>query len=219
MACPFGFCFHRRGRNKIFMNHYPRMESLAKYPFVFTTPMKKRLSRRALKMLHDAFRLFPELHGRKITVGYTSAHLGSALVPLDVAKATKLTIRLKVKTLTYNTIGHELTHLLQGLSKIHSGGSKREDVQRIPCGEKQCDIWTLARSSLFCDDAPTYIKLPRAVRDNWPVYARSVRKLCMAAVEKRKSYRLYMRWLESRIQDLTREPLALKDHGQLSLPF
>ena len=182
--------------------------------------MKKQLSRRVLKMLQDALRNFPELQGRKITVGYTSAHLGSAVVPLSAGGAGKLTIRLKVRTLTYNTIGHELTHLLQGLSRIHFDRGKPEDGGRIPFGEKQCDIWTLARSRLFCDDAPTYLKLPRAVRENWPVYARAVRKLCIAALEKRKSYRLYMRWLESRIQDLTRRPVTMrKDDGQLPLPF
>jgi len=182
--------------------------------------MKKRLSRRLLKMLDDALRRFPELQGRKITVGYTAAHLGSALVPLRAGGAAKLTIRLKVRSLKYNTIGHELTHLLQGLSKIHLSRGKPENGGRIPFGEKQCDIWTLARSGLFCDDAPTYLKLPRAVRGNWPIYARSVRKLCIAALEKRKSYRLYMRWLELRIKDLARKPMSMsKDNGQLTLPF
>ena len=190
------------------------------FPFVFTPPMKKQLSPRVLKMLHDALRRFPELEGRKITVGCTAAHLGSALVPLN-SRAAKLTIRLKVRRLTYNTIGHEFTHLLQGLSKSHSGRGKLKHDRRIPGGEKQCDIWTLARSSLFCDDAPTYLKLPRAVRGNWPAYARAVRRLCIAALEKRKTYRLYMRWLESRIKDLSRKPVVVlrKDDGQLSLPF
>ena len=182
--------------------------------------MKKRLSRRALKMLHDALRHVPELQGRKITVGYTAAHLGSAVVPLAAADAARLTIRLKVKRLTYHTIGHELTHLLQALSRIRPGRGKPEKDGRIPSGEKQCDVWTLARSGLFCDDAPTYIRLPRAVREGWPVYARAVRRLAIAALEKRKSYRLYIRWLEGRIRDLARRPPpAPREHGQLPLPF
>ena len=180
--------------------------------------MKKRLSRRVIDMLHNALRHFPELHGIKITVGYTSAHLGSAVVPLRAGGAAKLTIRLKVRRLAYNTIGHELTHLLQGLSRIHLKAGKAGDSENIPSGEKQCDIWTLARSSLFCDDAPTYLKLPRAVRANWPIYARSVRRLCIAALEKRKTHRFYMRWLESRIKDLAQRPVS-KARGQLSLPF
>ncbi|MGH7769354.1 MAG: hypothetical protein ACREQP_18060, partial [Candidatus Binatia bacterium] len=155
------------------------------FPFTFTPRMKKRLSRRVIDMLQNALLRFPELQGTKITVGYTSAHLGSALVPLRPEAAEKLTIRLKVKTLTYNTIGHEMTHLLQGLSKIHWKEKKVGKDETIPYGEKQCDIWTLARSKLFCDDAPTYIRLPRAVRGDWPVYAQSVRRLCIAALEKR----------------------------------
>jgi len=194
----------------------PRPEN----PFVFTAPMKKRLSRRALEMLHEALRQFPELRGREITVGYTSAHLGSAVVPLRADGPAKLTIRLKVRKLTYNTIGHELTHLLQGLTKIRWNRGKPEDGTRMPCGEKQCDIWTLARSGLFCDDAPTYLRLPRAVRENWPAYAEAVRELCIAALEKRKSYRLYIRWLETRIKELAREPASMrKDKDQLPLPF
>lgn len=181
--------------------------------------MKKRLSRRVLEMLHEAMRHFPELHGKKITVGYTSAHLGSAVVPLGAESPVKFTIRLKVKNLTYNTIGHELTHLLQGLSRIRSSGRKAKE-DGIPFGEKQCDIWTLARSGLFCDDAPTYLRLPRAVRENWTAHGRSVRRLCIAALEKRKTYRLYMRWLESRIKDLARKPVPqTRGPSQLSLPF
>jgi hypothetical protein len=196
------------------------MSSASEFPFVFTLAMKRRLSRRALKMLHDALRHFPELEGRKITVGYTSVHLGSAVVPHSAEGAAKLTIRLRVKKLTYNTIGHELTHLLQSLLRFQSDGNQPKDRQRIPCGEKQCDVWTLARSDLFCDDAPTYIKLPRAVRENWPAYARSVRRLCMAAVEKRKSYRLYIRWLEAQIKNLARKPATVgRESGQLRLPF
>jgi hypothetical protein len=194
------------------------MSRALEFPFTFTPRMKKRLSKRVIDMLQNALRCFPELKGKKITVGYTAAHLGSALVPLRPEAAAKLTIRLKVKTLTYNTVGHELTHLLQGLSKIHFKAGAA--VETIPYGEKQCDIWTLARSNLFCDDAPTYIRLPRSIRENWPVYAESVRRLCIAALEKRKSHRLYIQWLESRIKALAQRPRGEPKEGeQLGLPF
>jgi hypothetical protein len=190
------------------------------FPFTFTPQMRKRLSRRVIDMLRNALGEFPELEGKKITVGYTSAHLGSAIVPLREEAAAKLTIRLKVKKLTYQTIGHELTHLLQGLSKIHLKAGRRQQIEPIPYGEKQCDIWTLARSNLFCDDAPTYIRLPRVIRDNWPVYARAVRRLCIAALEKRKSRRLYIQWLEARIKALARRPRGEPKAGeQMALPF
>jgi hypothetical protein len=194
------------------------MSEALEFPFTFTPRMKKRLSKRVIDMLQNALRCFPELKGKKITVGYTSAHLGSALVPLRPEAAAKLTIRLKVKTLKYNTIGHELTHLLQGLSKIHFKAGAA--VETIPYGEKQCDIWTLARSNLFCDDAPTYIRLPRPIRENWPAYSQSVRRLCIAALEKRKTHRLYIQWLESRIKALAKRPRGEAKAGeQLSLPF
>jgi hypothetical protein len=194
------------------------MNRAPEFPFTFTPRMKKRLSKRVIDMLQKALRCFPELKGKKITVGYTAVHLGSALVPLRPEAAAKLTIRLKVKTLKYNTIGHELTHLLQGLSKIHFKAGAA--VETIPYGEKQCDIWTLARSNLFCDDAPTYIRLPRAVRENWPSYSKSVRRLCIAALEKRKTHRFYMKWLESRIKALGQRARGAPKAGeQMALPF
>lgn len=176
--------------------------------------MRRRLTRRALVMLEMALRQFPELAGKSITVGYTKAHLGSALLPRRPTPESKLTIRLRVRHLTYNTIGHELTHLVQGLSRQSAG------TARIPSGEKQCDVWTLARSGLFCDAAPSYLKLPRAVRENWPKYASSVRALCVAAIEKRKSYRFYLRWLEAQIKQLAGRPLRKsRERKQLALPL
>ena len=70
------------------------------------------------------------------------------------------------------------------------------------------------------DDAPGYLKLPRAVRDNWPKYASSVRALCIAAIKKRKTHRLYLKWLEAEIKQLGRRALS-DDSGrkQLSLPW
>ncbi len=183
-------------------------------PLRFTPPMQKRLTPRAQSMLQASLRQFPELQRRTITVGYTRAHLGSALIPRDVA--AELTIRVKVRRLTYNTIGHELTHLVQGLSHLDDPAAN----ERIPGGEKQCDIWTLARSELFCDDAPTYLKLPPAIRANWPQYAKPIRTLCLAAIEKRATYRLYINWLEEQIHQLVercRERIA--DGVQMSLPF
>ena len=183
-------------------------------PVIFTPRMKRRLTRRALGMLEIALRQFPELDGTRITIGYTQAHLGSAVLPRHPTAESKLTIRLKVRKLTYSTIGHELTHLVQGLSKQSALAAQ------IPGGEKQCDIWTLARNSLFCDDAPSYLKLPRVVREKWPQYAKSVRSLCIAAIEKRKTYRFYLRWLESQIKELPHRLIRKSgERKQLALPL
>ena len=189
---------------------------------IFTSSMAKRLTPRVRRMLEDSLFWFPELEGKNITVGYTRSR-GS----LGVAYMTKggidgsMGIRLKVRNLVYNTIGHELTHLAQGLSQRTQKRSAQERL-RIPGGEKQCDIWTLARSDLFCDDAPTYIKLPREVRENWPRYASAVRSLCIAAIEKRSHYRFYIRWLEDQIRQLVSKMHQRADREepiQGTLPF
>ena len=196
------------------------MKRVEEYPFVFTAPMKKRLSPKVLEMLHEALRRFPELQGKKITVGYTAVHLGSADVPLGSDGEAKLTIRLKVRKLTFSTIGHELTHLLQGLYRIRLNRSRAKGSGKIPSGEKQCDIWTLARSSLFCDDAPTYLEMPRAIRENWPAYADRVRELCIAAIQERRLNRCYIYWLEGRLRELVYGPLdVVKLAQQMALPF
>src|SRR5919106_5646201 len=170
----------------------------------FTPPMKKRLTPRAQAMIEQSLRHFPELNGKAITIGYTRAHLGSASLIYQRGQATRLVVRLKVRKLSYQTIGHELTHLVQGLSRGNRLAPSWVDGERIPSGEKQCDIWTLARHELFCDDAPTYLRLPRVIRECWTDYAKFIRKLCIASIKKRKNLRLYIRWLESEIRKLRR---------------
>ncbi|MGH7927861.1 MAG: hypothetical protein ACREQV_08720, partial [Candidatus Binatia bacterium] len=183
----------------------------------FTPLMQKRLTRRAEEMIERSLNYFPELQGKTITVGYTRVHLGSAVMSRKRDSDPGLVIRLRVRNLTYQTIGHELTHLVQGLSL---GDRPPPAYERIPTGETQCDVWTLARHPLFCDDAPTYIKMPRQMRELWPSYAMAVRRLCVAAIEKRSSFRPYIRWLESEIATLTRAPRRQKTAPtQLTLPF
>jgi hypothetical protein len=186
----------------------------------FTPQMKKRLTRRAQAMIERALPYFPELRGRTITVGYTRAHLGSASVSYRSGQVSRLIIRLKIRKLTFQTIGHELTHLVQGLTHGDRRSASRSEKKSIPGGEKQCDIWTLARDPLFCDDPPTYLRLPRALRDSWPDHADDVRKLCITAIEKRRDYRRYIRWLEAEIGKLTKKSLQSPwVERQLSFPF
>jgi hypothetical protein len=185
----------------------------------FTPSMKKRLTPRAADMLERSLRYFPELKGKKITVGYTRANLGSATVVYRAGASARLVIRLKVRKLTYQTIGHELTHLIQGLARGARAKSRLPGDQQIPSGEKQCDIWTLARHSLFCDDPPTYLKMPHRMRAYWVDYAEDVRRLCVAAIETRKTNRFYIRWLESELFRLSRKLPVKKSGEQLSLFF
>jgi len=188
-------------------------------PLRLTPLLQKRLTLRAQAMIESSLAYFPELDGKTITVGYTRKHLGSATVVYRKGIVSQLVIRLKVRKLSYQTIGHELTHLVQGLA----GGDRRAASpvrgEHIPSGEKQCDIWTLARDRIFCDDAPTYIRMPRVMRERWPAYAEAVRDLCIAAIEKRKSHRLYIRWLEAEIRRLPQRSPEKISPEQLELPF
>jgi hypothetical protein len=188
-------------------------------PLNFTPLMKKRLTNRASEMIQHSLRYFPELHGKTITVGLTRKHLGSASISYRAGAISRLIIRLRVRKVSYQTIGHELTHLVQGLAYGDSAISGSLMRSTIPSGEKQCDIWTLARHSLFCDDPPTYLRLPPIVRNQWPHYAEPVRTLCVAAIEKRQSHRLYIRWLESQIRQLPRNLPGKEPGEQMEPPF
>ena len=92
-------------------------------PLAFTPLMKKRLTRRASEMIERSLRYFPELHGKTITVGLTRKHLGSASISYRAGAISRLVIRLRVRKVSYQTIGHELTHLVQGLA--HGTGRRR----------------------------------------------------------------------------------------------
>lgn len=189
-------------------------------PIRLTPLMKQRLTRRAYEMIERSLSSFPELKETTITIGYTRKHLGSATVIYRKGVISRLIIRIKVRKVTYQTIGHELTHLIQGLGRGNLTAPRATDPDRIPSGETQCDIWTLARDSLFCDDSPTYIKMPRIMRERWAEYSESVRDLCIAAIEKRHTHRQYIRWLEEEIRKLSK---ALRQNkltpAQLNLPF
>ena len=128
---------------------------------------------------------FPELTSQKITVGLTRSADGTA-------EAEKMVIRLNVrprKSVSYFTIGHELTHLLQ------SGG-----LGLVPSGEIPCDVWTLARCELFLDDRPTYLCSHLWTRQNWPHHAQTARNLCVRAIELRKTNRRYLVWLNEALE-------------------
>src|SRR5258708_25410005 len=107
-----------------------------------TPLMKQRLPRRAYEMVVRSLGYFPELQDAAITIGYTRKHLGSATVIYRKGKLYRLIIRLRARKVTYHTIGHELTHLVQGLAYGHRG-ARSADPSHIPVGETQCDIWTL----------------------------------------------------------------------------
>jgi hypothetical protein len=152
---------------------------------VFTPPMQRVLTPELRTRIQRALSEFPELAGRTITVGLnTSRRLdGSAI-------AERMLIRLNAsrRRVSYFTIGHELTHLLQ-----------RPGLGTVPSGEVQCDVWTLARGELFLDDQPTYLRLPCRRRDWWR-HAGEVRRFCVEALQQREDNRRYLAWLERQIR-------------------
>lgn len=158
---------------------------------VFTLPMQRALTPHLRYRIVRALAEFPELADQTITVGLnTSRRLhGSAI-------AERMLIRLNAsrRRVSYFTIGHELTHLLQ-----------KPGLGTVPAGEVQCDIWTLARGELFLDDQPTYLRLPCGRREWWR-HASLIRRFCLEALAQRLENRCYIAWLERRIHSYFAHP-------------
>src|SRR5438034_5330733 len=110
----------------------------------FTAPMKKAITPELTQKIERSLGYFPELQGHTVKIGLvarSNAH--------GYADAGNMVIRLNTREksgTSYFTIAHELTHLLQ-----------KPGLGIVPNGEVQCDIFALARSSLFTDDMPTYL--------------------------------------------------------------
>jgi hypothetical protein len=169
-------------------------------PVIYTRPLRKVLSPELETRLEHSLTAFPELAAHAITVGLTKTCAGTAEAP-------HMLIRLNVRrhtSVSYFTIGHELTHLLQ------SAG-----LRVVPDGEIQCDVWTLAKSELFLDDYPTYLCRGLWSRSNWPDHARAVRALCIQAIEMRRTNRRYLVWLNAAIEQLPRRKSPLRRLSEL----
>jgi hypothetical protein len=152
----------------------------------YTGPMRMALTADVQMRLERSLAEFPELAHRSITVGLTKSADG-------IAEIDRMTIRLNVRkrrAVSYFTIGHELTHLLQ------PGG-----LGLIPGGEVQCDVWTLARSELFLDAQPTYLCPGLWSRENWLQHAHAVRHLCRLAIVSRATNRRYLVWLARALKE------------------
>jgi len=133
-------------------------------------------------MIQKSLQHFPELEGNELKVGLTRSYLGTATRGDNK-------INLNPRNLSYNTIGHELMHLVQGTGDI-------------PQGEKSCDVFTIARDSLFLDRPPTYIKIPKRIKDNWEKCRGEIQRLCVESLELRKKRKKYMVWLEREIKKI-----------------
>ena len=157
-------------------------------PIRLTPQMKQRLTRRAHEMIERSFGYFPELQDATITVGYTRKHLGSATV--IYRKGDHLPADHPAQSAQSDLSNHR-----PRADPFGSGlGPRRPlarsaDPAKVPSGEQQCDIWTLgARSAFLRRSANLYqdaARDPRALAGLRP----QVRDLCIAAIEKRHTYR------------------------------
>jgi hypothetical protein len=132
-------------------------------------------------MVSYVLRFFPELHGETIQVGVTRGAEGRAVVGAP-------RIWLNPRGLSYQTIAHELIHVLQGRDGI-------------PSGERSADIFAVARDHTVVDIRPAYLKLPStafdAQRRPLPGVAQVLTEAARDAIERRaKGHRRYINWFE-----------------------
>ena len=106
---------------------------------------KKKGQSKFLQRLDEVRSYFPELDGHTVKVGITINADGKADL---IGKA----VYFRSRNVSYYVIGHELTHLLQ-------------EMEGLPKSERSCDIFTMARGVLFCDEAPNYVKIPKRMVD------------------------------------------------------
>ena len=153
-----------------------------------TSPMQKAMTPELMQRIERALKEFPELEPYPLTIGlvmYSDVH--------GNADTRNMVIRLNTRArsgMSYFTIAHELTHLLQ-----------KPGLGTVPYGEIQCDIYALARSSLFTDDMPTYLPGLSCKKREWIHHAPAVRDLCIEAIEVRKLRRTYISWLSQAIDE------------------
>jgi hypothetical protein len=127
---------------------------------VVRSPHRERI----LEYLEFARRFFPELEGVNIRVGLAQKRGVLGWGSLDPERPG---VWVRPRQLQLFTIAHEYTHLLQARGLV-------------PRGERQCDLWALARSPLLIDSPPNYLKLPRAFRRGRPSNDQA-HTLCAAA--------------------------------------
>jgi len=121
---------------------------------------------RILEHLEFARTFFPELEGLDVRVGLAQKRGVLGWGSLDPERPG---VWVRPRRLQLFTIAHEFTHLLQARGLV-------------PRGERQCDLWALARSPMLIDAAPNYLKLPRALRRGRPTNDQA-HALCVAARE------------------------------------
>jgi hypothetical protein len=163
--------------------------------FTLTKPLARHRScRTLLEKLHYVRRFFPELHGKSIKVGLTHAASGLA-VPGGIE------VWFNPFQLSYHTIAHEFVHILQG-------------TDRIPTGERSCDVFALARHWTLNDSPPTYIKIPKSFHDTaghiHEDHARTLFTVAASAIaQRRRGLRNYIAFFENELSRLEGESSSI----------
>jgi hypothetical protein len=121
---------------------------------------------RILEFLEFARKFYPELEGLVIRVGLAQKRGVLGWGSLDPERPG---VWVRPRRLQLFTIAHEFTHLLQAR-------------RLVPRGERQCDLWALARTPLLIDAVPNYLSLPRSLRRGKPTNDQA-HALCVAARE------------------------------------
>jgi len=129
---------------------------------VLASPHRARICER----LEFVRRFYPELEGTTVRVGMALKRGVLGWGSLDPERPG---VWVRPRQLQLFTIAHEYTHLLQARGLV-------------PRGERQCDLWALARSPLLIDSPPNYLKLPRALKRGRPTNDQA-HALCAAARE------------------------------------
>jgi len=120
---------------------------------------------RILERVEFVRRFFPELDGCTVRLGLARKPGVLGWGSLDPDQPG---IWVRPKRLDYFTVAHEFTHLLQAR-------------RLVPAGERQCDLYALARSPLVVDAPPSYLKLPRSLRAKRRLTVSQSAFLCDAA--------------------------------------
>jgi len=129
---------------------------------------------------------FPEMAGVTIRVGLAQKRGVLGWGSLDPERPG---IWIRPRRIELFTIAHEMTHLLQARGIV-------------PRGERQCDLWAMARSPLVIDSPPSYLKLPRRLKQR-PVrtdHATLLHRLARECVDAReRGDRRYLQMFEGAI--------------------
>ncbi|ADC65276.1 hypothetical protein Ferp_1117 [Ferroglobus placidus DSM 10642] len=159
-------------------------------------------------------RYFPEIDG--VLLYYTGSAYGKYL--RDWKIALNPIILKKPKRILYHTVAHEVTHLIQWQQeKVRSKALKTEYsflyTQRIPKGEKACEIWTYARHPDLV--APSYYlsvelkKLPNSKKflsagiEFYEERSFEIHRLAKKAIKLReRGVRNYIKWFLNELNSI-----------------